>query len=127
MKYFSWKAWTVGLAMLLLPAIAFAQSSSLFGPIPADDVSVKQFLSQLFGGLVGGGGGADPIEKLLQVFNAGVLVIGGILVFYTLVAGTLSTAHDGEMLGKRWSSLWVPIRTTLGAAAIMPTMGVAKG
>lgn len=126
MKYFSWKAWTVGLAFLLLPAIAFAQSS-LFGDIPANDVSVKQFLSQLFGGLVGGGDGGDPIEELLGVFNAGVLVIGGILVFYTLVAGTLSTAHDGEMLGKRWSSLWVPIRTTLGAAAIMPTMGLAKG
>lgn len=127
MKYFSWKAWAVGLAFLLLPAIAFAQSS-LFGEIPANDVSVKQFLSQLFGGLVGGSGErGDPIEELLKVFNAGVLVIGGILVFYTLVAGTLSTAHDGEMLGKRWSSLWVPIRTTLGAAAIMPTMGVAKG
>lgn len=100
--------------------MAFAQSS-LFGEIPADDVSVKQFLGQLFGTLVGNGG-EDPVATLLSTFNAGVLVIGGILVFYTLVAGTLSTAHDGEMLGKRWSSLWVPIRTTLGAAAIMPAM-----
>lgn len=120
LKYFSWKAWTVGLAALFLPAMAFAQSS-LFGEIPATDVSVKQFLGQLFGTLVGNGG-EDPIAALLSTFNAGVLVIGGILVFYTLVAGTLSTAHDGEMLGKRWSSLWVPIRTTLGAAAIMPSL-----
>ena len=123
-NFFNWKA-LVALAALLLPAVAFAQSS-IFGDIPANDVSVNQFLNKLFGGLVGNGGGGDPLESLLKTFNGGVLTIGGILVFYTLVAGTMSTAHDGEMLGKRWSSLWIPIRTTLGAAAIMPTLG-AKG
>lgn len=124
-KFFTWKVLTA-LALLLMPLAAFAQNS-IFGEIPAGDVSVKQFLSPLFGGLVGQGGGDDPLELLLKTFNGGVLLIGGILVFYTLVAGTLSTAHDGEMLGKRWSSLWVPIRTTLGAAAIMPTLGAASG
>lgn len=118
-KFFSWKVWAAGAVAALLPMAAFAQS--LFGPIDAGDVSVSQFLSKLFGELVGGDGN-DPLVALLATFNAGVLVIGGILVFYTLVAGTLSTAHDGEMLGKRWSSLWVPIRTTLGAAAIMPSL-----
>lgn len=122
---FNWKA-LVALAALLLPAVAFAQSS-IFGEIPATDISVNQFLNKLFGGLVGNGGGGDPLEVLLRTFNGGVLTIGGILVFYTLVAGTMSTAHDGEMLGKRWSSLWIPIRTTLGAAAIMPTLGLKGG
>jgi len=122
---FKWKA-LVTLAALLLPAVAFAQSS-IFGDIPATDVSVNQFLNKLFGGLLGNGGGSDPLEVLLKIFNGGVLTIGGILVFYTLVAGTMSTAHDGEMLGKRWSSLWIPIRTTLGAAAIMPTIGLQGG
>lgn len=121
---FKWKA-LVALAALLLPAVAFAQSS-IFGDIPTTDVSVHQLLSKIFGGLIGSGGG-DPLEVLLRTFNGGVLTIGGILVFYTLVAGTMSTAHDGEMLGKRWSSLWIPIRTTLGAAAIMPTMGLQGG
>lgn len=121
---FKWKA-LVALAAMLLPAVAFAQSS-IFGDIPATDVSVHQLLSKIFGGLIGSGGG-DPLEVLLRTFNGGVLTIGGILVFYTLVAGTMSTAHDGEMLGKRWSSLWIPIRTTLGAAAIMPTMGLQGG
>ncbi len=122
---FPWKTLLL-LAAFLLPTVAFAQSS-IFGEIPATDVSVHQFLSKLFGGLVGGGGGGDPLEVLLKTFNGGVLTIGGILVFYTLVAGTMSTAHDGEMLGKRWSSLWIPIRTTLGAAAIMPTLGAQAG
>lgn len=109
------------MALLLLPSLAMAQ---IFGAeIPDDDVSVSKLLNPLFGELVGKGGGDDPLVSLIKVFNAGVLTLGGILVFYTLVAGTLSTAHDGEMLGKRWSSVWVPIRTTLGAAAIMPTIG----
>lgn len=121
MKFFSWKALTTGLAALLLPVVASAQSS-LFGKIPASDVSVKQFLSQLFGTLVGGEGGANPIAELLSTFNAGMLVVAGVLVFYTLVAGVLQTAQDGEMMGRRWSSIWIPIRTTLGAAAIMPSL-----
>lgn len=121
MKFFSWKALTTGLAALLLPVVASAQSS-LFGEIPASDVSVKQFLSQLFGTLVGGEGGANPIAELLSTFNAGMLVVAGVLVFYTLVAGVLQTAQDGEMMGRRWSSIWIPIRTTLGAAAIMPSL-----
>lgn len=109
-------------ALLLLPSLAFAQifSSDNTGE---DDVSVNQFLKPLFGDLVELGSGSNPLVTLIYEFNTGVLILAGILVFYTLVAGTLSTAHDGEMLGKRWSSMWVPIRTALGAAAIMPSIG----
>ena len=40
-----------------------------------------------------------------------------------MLAGTLHTANDGEMLGKKWSSLWIPIRTTLGVSMILPIKG----
>lgn len=49
--------------------------------------------------------------------------ISGALAAYTLIAGTMQTAHDGEMLGKRWSSMWLPIRVTLGTAAVVPAVG----
>lgn len=107
-----------GILMMLLPSLASAQ---LFDSSDKpNDVSKTQFLDKMFGGLTGSG--SDPLLSLFETFNTGVLVIGGILVFYTIIAGTLSTAHDGEMLGKRWSSLWIPIRTTLGAAAILPSI-----
>jgi conjugal transfer/type IV secretion protein DotA/TraY len=48
------------------------------------------------------------------------MFLAGILAAYTLIAGTMATAHDGEMLGKKWSSAWVPIRTVLGTAMIAP-------
>lgn len=113
------------LTVMLLPTLAFGQIFG--GEIPDEDVSVNKFLNPLFGSLVDRPGGGDPFEALLKEFNLGVLILGGILVFYTLVAGTLSTAHDGEMLGKKWSSMWVPIRTALGAAAIMPAIGALNG
>ena len=58
----------------------------------------------------------------IQAFNGGVLAIGGLLVAYTILVGTISTAHDGEMLGKKFSSVWVPIRTTLGTALVLPVI-----
>ncbi|MFS8295810.1 hypothetical protein RPF65_24520, partial [Enterobacter hormaechei subsp. steigerwaltii] len=56
----------------------------------------------------------SPFSPISGVFLAGILAFGGVLAGYTMLAGTLQTAHDGEMLGKKWSSLWIPIRTTLG-------------
>lgn len=108
---------------MVLPTVAMAQ---LFGEdaTSGTDVAVKQFLEPLFGQLVGKGGGDDPLAALFKTFNQAVLFLGGIMMGYTILGGLLATAHDGEMLGKRWSSLWVPIRTVLGAAAILPTIGV---
>ena len=54
-----------------------------------------------------------PLVSAISTFNGAVLIIGGILATYTLLAGTLGTAHDGEMLGKKFSSVWIPIRYSL--------------
>ena len=105
------------LAALFVPDVAQA-----FPFKPSDgDKSVQWFLHGIFGEL--SGGDSDPLRSVLGIFNGAVLCIGGILLFYTLIAGTMQTAHDGEVLGKRWSSLWLPIRTSLGVAAIMPING----
>ena len=106
------------LVALLLPSVAMASPFS----VPDSDLSKSLFIDKLFPE-ISGAGGAGPLGAAMGVFNSAVLMVAGILVMYTLIAGTLSTAHDGEMLGKKWSSLWLPIRTTLGAAAILPTMG----
>lgn len=64
----------------------------------------------------------NPYSPIFAVFSMALLHVAGILVAYTLLAGTASTAHDGEMLGKKWSSMWLPIRLAIGSAALMPTM-----
>lgn len=62
----------------------------------------------------------SPFGAVSGVFLAGVLAFGGVLAGYTMLVGTMNTAHDGEMLGKRWSTMWIPVRTTLGVAMILP-------
>jgi hypothetical protein len=106
------------LLTMLMPSVALAQAGP-FSP-GADDVSVK-VLNQIFGGLVNGGN--DAFGGAISTFNGAVLIVGGILATYTLLAGTLGTAHDGEMLGKKFSSVWVPIRYVLGTALVLPVIG----
>lgn len=104
----------LGLTILAVPSLAFAQ----FTP-PPDDISVK-ILDQLFGGLFNGGN--DMFGAGILVFNGAILTIGGILAAYTVLAGTLGTAHDGEMLGKKFSSVWIPIRYSVGTALVLPVL-----
>jgi conjugal transfer/type IV secretion protein DotA/TraY len=106
----------------LLPGIAMASAGGPFDP-PDTDVSMK-VLNALFGGLgvFGTAGGSDALGAVMQIFNSAVLIIGGILASYTVLAGTLGTAHDGEMLGKKFSSVWIPIRYSLGTALVLPVI-----
>lgn len=106
------------LLTMLMPSLAFAQAGP-FTPVP-DDISVK-VINQIFGGLVNGGN--DAFAGSISTFNGAVLIVGGILATYTLLAGTLGTAHDGEMLGKKFSSVWIPIRYALGTALVLPVIG----
>jgi hypothetical protein len=103
---------------LLMPSLSYADSSGPFTP-GADDVSVK-VINQIFGGLVNGGN--DAFGGAITTFNGAILIIGGILATYTLLAGTLGTAHDGEMLGKKFSSVWIPIRYALGTSLVLPVL-----
>ncbi len=113
---------TIMLMALLLPSFAFA--ANLFD-VPSGDVSLK-VLGAIFGGLMDtgtGGMNADPLLSGIKYFNGGVLIIGGILAGYTILAGTLNTAHDGEMLGKKFSSVWIPVRYSVGTALVLPVVG----
>lgn len=121
-KYYGFLA--IIATQLFMLKSALAQSIGFAEP-PASDMS-RQFINQIFGGLLdgagGAGGGRDAFGGAIATFNGAALVVGGILVAYTVLAGTLGTAHDGEMLGKKFSSVWVPIRTALGTALVMPVL-----
>ncbi|MFZ3003680.1 MAG: DotA/TraY family protein [Undibacterium umbellatum] len=62
------------------------------------------------------------LSKLLGTMNAGVLVIGMIIMAYTYISGAVHTAKDGEWLGKKWDSMMVPLRTAGGMAMLLPTV-----
>lgn len=94
--------------------------SSSFAP-PASDISVV-FLGNLFG-LVDGvlhGSGSQMMGIIFNVFNSAVLAMGGVVMMYIIIVSTMNTAHEGQMLGQKWSSIWVPVRATMGLALLIP-------
>jgi defect-in-organelle-trafficking protein DotA len=113
----------LGLLSLLFPFWAFASTSSgslSFAP-PPTDVSVI-FLGNIFG-IVDGvlhGTGSQIMGTMFGVFNSAVLALGGIVIMYTLIVSTMNTAQEGQMLGQKWSSIWIPLRSTLGLALLIP-------
>ncbi|MDR0777339.1 MAG: DotA/TraY family protein, partial [Azonexus sp.] len=128
MRRFPFFAFALSLA-LFFPALAFAEAAGTgFMHVVDTDVTVGCFLNPLFGSLVDmpgavcahGGGSGDPMSGIIGQLNTAILIVGGVLLSYGLIVGTMQTAHDGELLGKRWSSMWVPIRTSVGTAFIVP-------
>ena len=105
---------------MFLGLMANASAKNLFEPLP--DSKAMWLLSSLFGGLLTDGG-ADPLLSIFKVFNGAMLCVGGLLFAYTILAGTVGTAHDGQMMSKKFSSVWVPIRYSLGTAMLMPVVG----
>lgn len=105
----------------LFPALAWADTGGLSFAPPPGDYSVI-FLSNIFG-IVDGvlhGTGSQMMGAMFAVFNSAILSLGGIIIMYTLIVSTMNTAHEGQMLGQKWSSIWIPVRSTLGLALLIP-------
>ncbi|MFZ9036413.1 MAG: type IV secretion protein DotA, partial [Francisellaceae bacterium] len=101
--------------------------STLF-PTPATDQSVY-VLWQIFGNIIYYITGSTPpdnaddaslIHSLLASFNSGLLSVILLIYGVILIIGTLNTAHQGEFLGRNWSSLWMPIRAIFGPLFVIP-------
>lgn len=111
---------TLFLACLLLPAAAAA---SLFTPPPTD--KSVELLGMIFGTNVGPvylGGAANPaLMHMFELFNAVILTIGTIIVSYIGLVSTINTAQEGKAMGKKWNSIWIPMRATLGMLLMIPT------
>ncbi|MFD1043096.1 DotA/TraY family protein [Pseudoxanthomonas kaohsiungensis] len=119
-----------GVALTMLSGSAFAQDRGPFTP-PADDTSLG-ILREVFGNVVdfviGNGAGSlasndTVIGAGFEVFNTAVLFLGMIFVAYSTISGVINTAHDGEFLGRKMNSIWVPLRTVAGSALLLPLAG----
>ncbi len=118
------------LFLCLIAGVAYADGSTSlnqFSP-PPGDTSVD-YLREVFGNIVGmvasGGNtetfqGDDVLGSMMRVFNGAVLFLGMLFVGYTTIKGTLDSAHDGVVLGKKMSNIWVPLRTVGGTAVLLP-------
>jgi len=107
------------LLLLLVPSLGFADALS-FQP-PTTDVSVI-FLSNIFGIVDGvlSGTGSQIVGQMFSVFNSALVALAGIIVLYVVLVSTMNTAQEGEMLGRKWSSTWIPLRLVFGIGLLIP-------
>ena len=106
------RLWLAVWLTALVPGVAAA--ASLFD-LPSGDQSVARLVAPFAGDTTSG-----QIATLFGGLNAAILFLGSLVAGYGILSGIAQTAHDGEMLGRRFSSLWVPIRVAIGLAAIVP-------
>lgn len=135
-------AWSVLLTFVSVATYAQAPSQSeqisdilRIDPDPSQDYMLG-WLQSLFGDfiLIPWGGSELPtgVESTLLVqaigfINVIALFLGIVIVVYVGITGVLRTASDGEVLGKNWSSVFLPIRTAIAFFSITPVISVGGG
>lgn len=98
-------------------------SNGLFS-VPATDKSLE-YLKIILGSLVDGSLSSidiSLIQSLFYLFNQTIFILGILIIIYTTVIGTISTAQEGEFLGKKkWHPIIVPLRAALGIYLLLPS------
>jgi conjugal transfer/type IV secretion protein DotA/TraY len=125
----------MGLGVTTTPAYA---SAPPVDQLPADgsapfklanqDYFVGKLLAGFLGPVVNPNGdratttvtASGNLGEIFRTYNLGIAFFGTLIVMFLAVAGVLQSGQDGEFLGKRWSSMWVPIRFTVGSLLMLP-------
>ncbi|TLY47668.1 MAG: type IV secretion system protein DotA [Gammaproteobacteria bacterium] len=105
--------------LFLFPSVLLADTLSLTPP--STDLSMS-YLATIFGVVDGvlHGTGSQILGTMFGAFNSIILVMASTILGYVLFVSILNTSHEGEFLGKKWSSIWVPLRTVAGVGLLLP-------
>ncbi len=130
-----------GMAMMMLSALsvflvfprgAWAQSvapdlNQIMGATGADDWSMSMwrlllgsFADSPFGAL---GAPDSLLGAIFLIFNGAMFAVGFTWALYGIVGAVVQTAHEGEVLGRRMSTIWFPIRMIIGVSGMVPVFG----
>jgi conjugal transfer/type IV secretion protein DotA/TraY len=101
------------------------------GPFtPSQNDGAVEMLRAVFGSVIdtivgatsaGSVGLPTMLSEGYRFFNSGVLLFGTFLLAAVTVMGVTNTANDGEALGRKWSTLYTPLRTLVAASSLVPT------
>ena len=67
---------------------------------------------------------ATVFSRIIGYINIVAIGLGGLLFAWNATSGLLQTAHEGELLGRRWSSLWAPMRIVFAVGLLVPLPGL---
>lgn len=118
--------------LILLFYVAFsgtaeASTGAMFTtPTPPSDI-VLQFLRNVFGvpTIFGGtasaiGGVQSALYALLGFYSTAIMLIAVIIVLYYVVTVVGESAQSGQPFGKRFNTLWAPVRLVLALGLLVP-------
>lgn len=113
------------LVTLLSAGIAWSQATpaptnpTLGDFMPKDGDMSLWVLSAIFGNWQGNAA-VPMLGAAMQQLNIFALAFGTLMFTWVSIIGTLNSAQDGEVLGKKWSTTWVPLRFVAGTALMVP-------
>jgi conjugal transfer/type IV secretion protein DotA/TraY len=95
------------------------------------DISARHLLEMVFGtiandpmaAIAGNAGAGDILGTIFMFVNMGLLTLGSIYLTYQTLAAITETAHHGEFMGKKISTVWAPIRIIVGIFSLIPVAG----
>lgn len=110
----------------LLPALALAAAPEAAPSLESYQAQAGDkalaMLAAIFGSANGifGGQEDESVNNMMLAFNVAVMAVGAAWFSYNIITATVQGSYDGEFLGRRYSSVWMPIRTVSGAALLVP-------
>jgi len=110
--------------LISVPSEAIA---GIFDPATTD--KSIEYLGMIFGDSIGNihlGGSTNSnsfLSNLFQIFNSIILAVAVIILSYVSTISTVNTAQEGQVMGKKWSSVWIPLRSAVGLLLLAPVPG----
>ena len=85
----------------------------------------RVYLTKLFGNMPGALSCEEItcgflVPSIFNILNLGIMTIGAGVLAYVIAMTTALSAVEGEFLGKRYSSFWLPIRSAVGVSILVP-------
>jgi conjugal transfer/type IV secretion protein DotA/TraY len=109
-------------AFLLLSWIPSLTWAAGFNPSGSD--KSLEYLGMVFGqvgNLPISALGNQLFSEMMRIINEVAFGLAVVVVIYTTVVSTIQTAQEGETMGKKWSTIWVPFRAASGIYLLLPT------
>lgn len=129
----------VALLFIAAPEVSFAADQGTTSSVQANAPNYDQIKSSFntanlsekskrdLGYLFGGAGGlfgdtkdVSAVAYVLGTLNVVALAFGTIILAYVLFGSVLNTASSGEVLGKSWSKVWMPLRIVFAFGCLVP-------
>lgn len=109
--------------LMLFPNLAFAGDFFDFEWASHDNDRSIHYLGLVFGqvGTVLFGEGNQLFGRMFEVFNVVVLSLAIVVITFSAITSTITTAQEGEVFGKKWSSIWMPFKAIAGIGLLVPT------